>query len=485
MKRHLALLLLLPLGGLAQTIAITSGAVDHQVFQRDAGNRATLKLAGTAQGAEGKPVDARVVAKKGGSGWKAIGKADGGAWSGELTLAQGGPYRIEVRTAGGAPAAVDDVLVGDLWVLAGQSNMQGVGVLEDVQEPNSLVHSFDMTDHWDIAREPLHRLVDAADRVHWPVNPKTHEPEKVEGEALKKAIESRKKGAGLGLPFAVEMLRRTGVPVGLLPCAHGGTSMDQWDPALKSKGGDSLYGATLRRVNVAGGKVKGILWYQGESDANPKAAPEFLAKFERLVAAFRQDFGQPDLPFYYVQIGRHVSTASVAEWNSVQQSQLLAESRIAKSGLVVSVDSALDDGIHVSTADQKRLGKRLANLACHDLFPNVAACAGLKRGPRPQSAVFAGAGIIRVGFSGVNGGLQSEGRLWGFSLHDAGGAYIPAIYKAIVDPQDPSAVLLYYGGKLPEGAALHYGAGKDPYCNLTDAAGMGAPVFGPMPVALK
>src|SRR5262249_21364776 len=161
-------------------------------------------------------------------------------------------------------------------------------------------------------------LPSAADRVHWRRNPQG-QPEKLEGEALRKFVAARKKGAGLGLPFASEMVRRTGVPVGLLSCAHGGTSMDQWSPASKDQGGASLYGSMLRRVRAAGGKVTGVLWYQGESDANPKAAPEFQRKFESFVKAVRDDFGQPDIPFYYVQIGRHVNSQNVAEWNTVQE----------------------------------------------------------------------------------------------------------------------------------------------------------------------
>lgn len=479
---RLLALLMLPVCGLAQTVAVTS-AVDHQVLQRDARDQAVLALKGTAEGAAGKSVEARVVARKGGTGWKSLGRVDGGAWSGELTLSTGGPYRVEVRAAGGPAAAVNDILVGDLWVLAGQSNMEGVGNLENVQPPNPLVHSFDQTDHWDVAREPLHRLADAVDRVHWRRNPQTREPEKLQGEALQEFIAKRKKGAGLGLPFAVQMLERTGVPVGLVPCAHGGTSMDQWDPSLKEQGGDSLYGATVRRVKLLGGKVKGILWYQGESDANPKAAPEFLAKFERLVASFRADFGQPDLPFYYVQLGRHVNNSNVGEWNSVQESQRLAEQRIAKSGMIPAVDTALDDGIHVGTPDLKRLGARLANMACHDLFPNVPSCAALHSGPRPLSAAVDGEGRIRVTYTGVNGGLKADGRLWGFTIHNAAGEYFPAIYRAALDPADPSAVILHYGGKLPDGATLRYCAGKDSFCNLTDGAGMGAPVFGPLPIA--
>lgn len=474
--------LFLPLCGLAQTIALTSGPLDHQVLQRDSQGRSTLALTGTAQDiGSGKAVEARATGAKGGFGWKQIGKVEDGQWSGSVTLPAGGPYRLEFRTAA-AHTAVSDILVGDLWILAGQSNMEGVGDLVNVEPPNDRVHSFDQTDHWVLAEEPLHRLPDAVDRVHWRRNPQTREPEKLEGEALRDYIAKRKKGAGLGLPFAVEMVRRTGVPVGLIPCAHGGTSMDQWDPNLKAQGGDSLYGATIRRFQATGGRVKGILWYQGESDANPKAAPEFLGKFENLVARFRQDFGQPDLPFYYVQIGRHVSNSNAAEWNSVQESQRLAESRLGRSGMVAAIATSLDDGIHVDTQDYKRLGRNLAALACHDEFPAVASCAPVKRGPRPLSTKVAGEGLLRVAYSDVNGSLRAPDRLSGFTLHDAAGELLPAVYRAEVDPLDSSAVLVHFGGRLPPGATLRYGAGKNPYCNLTDSLGMDAPVFGPMPV---
>ena len=90
--------------------------------------------------------------------------------------------------------------------------------------------------------------------------------------------------------------------------------------------------------------------------------------------------------------------------------------------------------------------------------------------------------MVRVAFTGVNGGLRSRGRIAGFTIHGADGAAQPLIFKAQVDPADASAVLLSIGGKLPQGAVLRYGAGKDPYCNLGDAADMAAPVFGPMPI---
>jgi len=111
----------------------------------------------------------------------------------------------------------------------------------------------------------------------------------------------------------------------------------------------------------------------------------------------------------------------------------------------------------------------------------VKACAALQKGPQPVSAAIEG-DILRVKFSGVNGKLVAEGRPSGFTIHDAAGVVKPMIYKTRVDPEDPAAVLLYTFGKLSPGMTLHYGYGKDPYCNLRDEADMAVPVFGPMAI---
>ncbi len=380
-----------------QTLRIESGAVDYQVFQRGANNAADIRVEGAAQGADGRTVEARVLRQGmelAGFEWKPAGKAAAGRWSAELkAVPAGGPYRLEFRAAGSSHvAAVANVLVGDLWVLAGQSNMEGVGNLEDLPLPSALVNSLDMTDTWTVAEDPLHRLVDAADRVHWRKNAKG-EIAKLEGEELRRWIAARRKGAGAGLPFALEMVRRTGVPVGLIPCAHGGTSMDQWSPDLRDRGGDSLYGAMLRRIRLAGGRIRGVLWYQGESDANEKAAPLFEEKFRRFIQALRQDTGQRDLPFYYVQIGRHVANAPAAPWDMVQDAQLRVESQLPNVWMTTCVDCELDDPIHVGTDDMRLLGMRLANLAEEPSAARPASggraaartdgAGGIQRGQRP------------------------------------------------------------------------------------------------------
>ncbi len=485
-----AAVVLLPQFVQAQDIKVTSGVAEHQIFQRSAEGRADLKISGTAAVKfNAKYVEARVAKKDGSSlpgfDWNPFAeRVKAGKWAGEVKgVPVGGPYQVEVRISG-TPAAthvVEDVAVGDLWVLGGQSNMEGVGDLVDVQQPVDGVHTFDMADNWAVAREPLHRLKSSADKVHWAKNEKG-DPVRWTIQREDEAYATRKKGAGLGLPFAIELYRRSGVPIGLVPCAHGGTSMDQWSPTLKDKAGDSLYGATVRRIQALGGRVKGVLWYQGESDASDKVVNDFPAKFEALVAAFRADTAQNDLPFYFVQIGRHVNASNVAAWNKVQEYQRLAEGKIAKTGMVAALDLGLDDQIHVGTQDLKRLGRRMALLAAHDLFGETSKeNAALKRGPRPVAAKFAG-GTITVKLAEVNGQLTSEGRPSGFSVHDAKGDAVPLIYKVRFDPSDASVIHLDVGGKLPEGANLRYGAGKDPYCNIRDTSDLALPAFGPLPI---
>ena len=204
-------------------------------------------------------------------------------------LAVGGPYEID---------GIHDVLVGDLWVLAGQSNMEGVGDLVDVETPLPFVHSYQSRERWAVAEEPLHWLGESPQLVHHKLGGREQVPDEPDPRDI-----GRIKGAGLGLTFAKTRYAQTGIPVGLIPSAHGGTSMQQWDPARKGEGGGSLYGATLSRFQSTGGKVAGILWYQGESDANPNDLPLYKDRMTKLVQSFRADFGQPNLPFYIVQIG--------------------------------------------------------------------------------------------------------------------------------------------------------------------------------------
>ena len=379
--------------------------------------------------------------------------------SGEtLELSAGGPYEV---------SEAKNVLVGDLWVLAGQSNMEGVGDLSEVETSHPLVHSFQSRESWAPAEEPLHWLGESPRPVHhvlWGQPVPTEVPLR---------DPARAKGAGLGLSFAKARVEQRGVPVGLVPAAHGGTSMQQWDPASKGQGGHSLYGATLERVKAVGGKVAGILWYQGESDANPTDAALYESRMTTLVQSFRADLGQPDLPFYYVQLGGFVTDPDpglVSGWNSVRESQRTWQSSLSNVGMVSAIDCGLDDGIHIDTAGLKTLGKRLAAVASGQPAPALKSVAF-----EPDR------GWLRVSFDNVQGSLQAQGRPAGFTLRDAGGRELPLIYKITLDGSDALLKITDPAG-LP-GASLWYGWGLAPYCNVTDATGAAVPALGP--VALR
>jgi sialate O-acetylesterase len=465
----------------AAALEIAAGLVPYRVYQRDASGAADVAFSGTA-GAEG-AVEARVTGEAGplaGFDWREVGRAAGGRFEAEIpAVPTGGEYEVEarLRDARGevvAQVAVPHVLVGDLWILAGQSNMRGGGLLIDVEAPVPRVHVFTLAHRWEVAAEPLHWPVDSPDPVH--AGEVAAMDPAARSRARADARKTRLKGAGLGLPFAKEILRRTGVPVGLVAAAHGGASMLQWDPAGRDRGGETLYGSLYRQVLDAGGRVAGVLWYQGESDANAEGVPRFAERLRGLIAALRRDLASPELPFLMVQIGRYVASQPSAPWNAIQELQRRAAAEIPGTGLAASVDLPLDDPIHVGTSGLKRLGVRLAKLAQREAY----GARTLETGPRLESVRASDGGwTIRVSWSGVNGRLLPQERVMGFSLHAANGRQLPILYKASVDPASPSTVLLRLAEPAPTDAVLWYGHGLDPFVNLTDEQDMAAPVFGP------
>ena len=281
---------------------ITRGLFEHCVLQRTGEDVCDAVIEGVCAGSgavlatvrsNGRPV------KGFGKDAVAIGQAKRGRFKARLAgLPVGGPYDIEL-SIGSQRAKVRDVMVGDVWLLAGQSNMEGNGLLRDALPSHPKVRAFYMTDRWGVARDPLHNPFDAVDAVH----PKLLVAQKVVRQP--KYVT----GVGPGRAFALEMLRRTGVPQGLIPCAHGGTTMDQWDPAQKKLGGESLYGALIRRFTKNGSRVAGLLWYQGESDALANQLAQYVQKMLRLVRSFRKDLGQAALPIVMSQIARAIGDA--------------------------------------------------------------------------------------------------------------------------------------------------------------------------------
>ncbi len=459
---------------------IKTGLFDRMVLQRDRSNRCDASIAGVCAQAG---IVTAAAARNGRSlpGFKAraIGRARGGKFAGRLRgLPAGGPYAIvlAIRSPAGAvleEITIADVLVGDVWVLAGQSNMEGIGRLRDAMKPHPLVRAMYMNDEWGVARDPIHVLAESVDAVHsgWPDSrtPRARAPR------------GRPNGVGVGpaMSFGREMLRQTGVPQGLLACAHGGSSMEQWDPARKRLGSRSLYGAMLRRFVKSGGQAAGMLWYQGESDAQEKSAGQYTRRMKRLVAAVRRDFRQPRLPWAIVQLAGvyNWQPDRAVFWNQIQEQQRCLPRLIKNLLTVPAIDLALDDSIHVAGREMVRLGRRLAQAMlilrrepARGLPPIELGGISFERDRKHNCA------HVVLTFKHVAGQLQAAGRPAGFTLADPSGME----YAYRVELRKQAVVLR--ATALHAGMVLHYGRGLAPCCNITDGADRSLPVFGPLPL---
>ncbi|MCH4895050.1 sialate O-acetylesterase [Sphingomonas sp. SFZ2018-12] len=231
----------------------------------------------------------------------------------------------------------------DVYLLMGQSNMSGRGDLNQLtmheREPDSRITVYANDGHVRPAREPLDDASDQIDRVSADPNA----------------------AVGPGLFFARHLLAARRVPIRLVPCAKGGTSIREWrpDPARST-----LFGSCMARARESGGRIAGILWYQGESDTRSTAdVTRWSADFSRIVSAARTSLGQPNLPVILVRIARQPKMPDLAArypaWNALRSVQLRLEARCVER---VGADNIPlnPDGLHLSTPAQRTLGLRIA-----------------------------------------------------------------------------------------------------------------------------
>jgi len=406
---------------------------------------------------------------------KAAGQSEAGRFTATISgLPAGGPYTVELA-CGGARIVVDDVFVGDLWLMAGQSNMQGMGNVADADSPHPLVRNFSMARRWELARDPLHFLEESPDPVHCalPLSPREA------SRAKKRAV----KGVGVGVPFGKLMLQRTRVPQGLIATAHGGTSMDDWAPALKDRGGSSLYGSMTLSLTAIGQPISGVLWFQGEDDCREGRVAVYTAKMQELVSAVRRDLGQPKLPWIIAQIGRSVGPYQdlPAPWVSrVQEQQRRFPESIAQCDVVPTIDLEIEDTGHVSARAFPVLAQRMARVAARLAYGDRAE----KPAPQPVSARFFDAARgngaeVEVRFKNIVEGLTSSGLPQGFALVDRAGRSLQRIYKTLLAGD---RARLYLDGEAVSLMRVMYGYGQNPVCNVCDGRGMAIPAFGPLAI---
>ena len=383
----------------------------------------------------------------------------------------GGPYTVTINQE-----VFRDIYVGDLWILAGQSNMQGVGWLtkeDEEYQGDEYIRAFYMQDEWRVARHRLHRPWLAVDKVHTEVIKASpgEEPEKV--------------GVGPGLSFAQHMKKYTKVPQGVICCAHGGTTMAQWNPEIAKDGPDkSLFAAMVRRFKVNGSHVRGMFWYQGCSEAMAHLNEIFFSNMQRFVAATRAEMGM--IPIVQVQIGN----ITVVErehwdrtWTDIREQQRTMSDEFPLFDTISAISMATDDAVHLSSDSQKSIGKTAAESMYALMMDDKEFLLAPKyKSHKVYSAWMEEYTIIDVEYENVYGELQADGKPYGFEISNATDHLT---HKQVCNISlEGNHVLIRVGRNISqlEDWYLFYGFGVNPYCNITDSHGRRIPAMGPIKV---
>lgn len=381
----------------------------------------------------------------------------------------------------------------EIWILAGQSNMEGLGWEDDPQLNNAVdprTAVLTMSGEWGDATEPLHPLWES----YTPVHARLMRPGiPVEDQALTDVelahkSRGRRLGAGLGPAFASRLADLSGAPLGLVPAAHGGTTLEQWKRGFEGEAADStatLYGSLLDRVRLAlqkpGARLAGMLWYQGESDATAMRSHDYGDRLAVFIADVRRDLGDESLPVLLVQLGRFTAPIAGGEidersWDRIREAQRLLPGSVSHTATVSAVDLGLTDAIHVGTAGLRRLGRRLAEVAHGDL-----------RAPQPERVELIeptahGLQRVRLWCSGVSGAWAPASAMSGFVLCDVDGVPIDRLRVVDAAPAvgHPGAIDIVTSTTSTielAGISLGYGQGFDPVCRAVDERDLPLPTF--------
>lgn len=332
-----------------------------------------------------------------------------------------------------------NVFVGEVWILAGQSNMGWP--LSKSEGGNEAAAEADY---------PWLRIF-----KQWPNQGASDEPTRdvTGGQWVVCKPQQAAQLSGVGFFFARALQpNMKGVPIALINTQMGATYAECWidfqtlenTPSAKPfldkaaseiKPGESdpngFWGENnFRRPSALfNGKVsplqpfaaRGVIWYQGEGNSQKWLSPGYADTLTALVQSWRTGFEQPELPFLVVQLPRY-GAGAVNDWPAVRSAQAQVAVELPRVELVVTIDCGEEANIH--PADKKTIGERLARMARKEVYgePGLAA-----RGPRAISASRR-EGQLEVIFALDHAVLQKTSEpLAGFAWVDSEGKLQPAV----------------------------------------------------------
>lgn len=291
------------------------------------------------------------------------------------TPAAGGPYDVVVND--GKPVKLTNVLIGDVWMCMGQSNMEIP--MKGYKSQPILNTNEDILESTDPEVRLLGVPRGSTTTIQKDIKPSHWE------EAGPDAVA---KFSAVGYYYGRLLHKILHVPIGLIRCCYAGSSIQAWmdpetlkdfpeikiptvnDPIKEvSRTPTTLYNAMLHPVLGYG--IKGAIWYQGESNYDKPAQYDSL--FTTFVRVLRAQWGQGNFPFYYAQIAPY-NYAQLPPYNHggqynsafLRDVQRLDEDKIPNCGMAVLMDIGQEATIHPFR--KKPVGQRLAYLALADTY---------------------------------------------------------------------------------------------------------------------
>ena len=421
--------------------------------------------------------------------------ASDGKWQVELEpLKVGGPYTLTI-SAGKQKLIYNKVLAGEVWLCSGQSNMEfalnaaATGKRDIPQAANSQIRLFDMKARW--RTNPVEWEESVLDSLN-------HLQYYAETEWAECTPETVGLFSAIAYYFGKMLQDSLQVPVGLICNAIGGSSTEAWVdrrtleyefPAILRNWTkndfiqDWVRGRAALNVKKSTNQfqrhpyepcylyesgilplqqypIKGIIWYQGESNAHNKDAHEKL--FKLLVQSWRKNWKNEEMPFYYVQL----SSLNRPSWPWFRDSQRRLLEEIPHTGMAVCTDKG--DSLDVHPIQKQEVGERLAMWALNKTYLKERI---VPSGPLYRSVEFQ-KNVAYVSFDYAEGMKASEGaELRTFEIAGEDQMFYPA--QAIVEGNRVKV----WSDKVKEPKVVRYGWQPFTRANLVNGAGLPASTF--------
>jgi sialate O-acetylesterase len=430
---------------------------------------------------------------------------DLGRWSIYLSPGEaGGPFALNIRATN--TVALNDVLVGDVWVASGQSNMEfPMTGLTNAQTEIAA------------AQYPKIRLFRVEQK------PADYPQENVEAKTWTACTpETVARSSAVAYFFARHLQQKLGVPIGLIESFWGGTPAESWT-SLRGLGADaalmpafaaraqtvameSTIVLQLRREEMefqqaeakakADGTplpmrqwhpnfaawapaalyngmiapltpfaIRGVIWYQGEANSGPDRAPVYARLFQTMIRDWRANWGEGDFPFLFVQIANW-DTSPESMWPEVRDAQRQALA-LRNTAMAVTID--IGDAADIHPKNKQDVGLRLGLAARAIAYGEKIEWSGplFRQVTHEEHA-------LRVWFDHADG-LVAKGApgaaLVGFEIAGADGKYSAAEAKI----EGESVVVS--NSAVPAPVMVRYAWAANPTCNLINREGLPASPF--------